>query len=161
MWKNKHIIVALLVAPVLAITAYFSVDYFVAERPHAALPGSDYPLVAKSNCRYDSGECELENGDVKLRMTATNTESNHTRLNLTSVLALSSVKVALAYSVEDNAAPVDLVADNQEATSWSIELGEITSDDARLRLVVTAGESRYFAEVPIVFFTEREAFGTR
>ena len=68
MFKNKHVVIAMLVAPVLAIMAWFAVDYFVGERPHAATPGSAYTLVAKSNCRYASGQCDLENADFKLRI---------------------------------------------------------------------------------------------
>jgi hypothetical protein len=30
MWTNKHVIIAMLVAPVLAIMAWFAVDYLVA-----------------------------------------------------------------------------------------------------------------------------------
>ena len=62
------IVIALLVAPVLALIAYFAVDAVVAEKPEKALAGSSYPLVAKSNCRYASGRCSLENGDVQLEI---------------------------------------------------------------------------------------------
>ena len=51
MWKNKHVVVAMLVAPILAILAWFAVDSMVAERAHSAKPGASYKLVAKSNCR--------------------------------------------------------------------------------------------------------------
>ena len=66
MFSNKHVLVAMLVAPVLAIMAWFAVDYFVAERPHAAEEGATYTLLAKSNCRYASGKCDLENADFEL-----------------------------------------------------------------------------------------------
>jgi NADH:ubiquinone oxidoreductase subunit 3 (subunit A) len=61
MFKNWHVIIAMIVAPILAVLAWFAVDYFVAERPHAAKEGAAYSLIAKSNCRYDSGQCDLEN----------------------------------------------------------------------------------------------------
>ncbi|NOQ87942.1 MAG: hypothetical protein GQ550_03380, partial [Gammaproteobacteria bacterium] len=50
--KNKHLILAMFVAPVLAIIAYSSVDTIVSEQPQAAMQGSSYKLAAKSNCRY-------------------------------------------------------------------------------------------------------------
>ena len=71
MWKNKHVILAMLIAPVLAIIAWFSVDYFVAERPHEARPGASYPLVAKPNCRRLSERCDLVNEDFRLGMNIT------------------------------------------------------------------------------------------
>ena len=63
MFKNKHFIVALLIAPILAIIAYFGVDIAVSEKPHAAKKGQSYKLVSKSNCRYTSGLCDMENGE--------------------------------------------------------------------------------------------------
>ncbi|MEO1479737.1 MAG: hypothetical protein AAFV01_14285, partial [Bacteroidota bacterium] len=39
------------------------------EKPHEAVDGQAYPLRVMSNCRYPSGECELENGDVRVRLT--------------------------------------------------------------------------------------------
>ncbi len=159
MWKNKHVVVAMLVAPVLAIIAYFATDYFVAEKPHAARTGASYPLVVKSNCRYESGECELVNGDVRLLLTA-DREAGSTRLRLASPLTLRDAKVAVATPSDGDPRPVALVADDDTARSWSMNLDPAIGAEASLRLVVTAGESRYFAEVPTVFF-DYEPFGTR
>ncbi|GAL14113.1 hypothetical protein JCM19233_5125 [Vibrio astriarenae] len=36
MFKNKHFIVALIVAPILAIIAYFGIDIASVKKPHAA-----------------------------------------------------------------------------------------------------------------------------
>ncbi len=60
MFRNKHLILAFLIAPVLAIIAWFSVDYFVAEKPHSAKPGASYELIAKPNCRRFSRRCDLK-----------------------------------------------------------------------------------------------------
>ena len=68
MFKNKHVVIAMLVAPVLSILAWLAVDYFISERPHVAESGATYALIAKSNCRYDSGQCDLENSDFSLSM---------------------------------------------------------------------------------------------
>ena len=69
MFTNKHIIVALLVTPVLAVLAWFAVGAFVGEKPQQAAPGQSYPLVERSNCRYDSGQCDLHNEDLQLSIT--------------------------------------------------------------------------------------------
>ncbi|HAN68249.1 MAG TPA: hypothetical protein DCQ70_07120, partial [Halieaceae bacterium] len=68
MFSNRHVIIALLVAPLLSIGAWFAVGQLVGEQPQQAEAGSDYPLLAKSNCRYDSGRCELANGDLELEI---------------------------------------------------------------------------------------------
>ena len=66
MFTNKHVIVALIVAPVLSVLAWYAVGSFTGEQPTPAEPGQSYPLVEKSNCRYPSGECELENEDFSV-----------------------------------------------------------------------------------------------
>ena len=66
MFTNKHVVVAMLVAPILAILAWFAVDALVSERPHVAHEGGAYRLAAKPSCRYASGMCELENADLKI-----------------------------------------------------------------------------------------------
>ncbi len=40
---NKHVVIAMLVAPVLAVIAYFAVDASVSEAPKAAQPGKKLP----------------------------------------------------------------------------------------------------------------------
>ncbi|MGY0646152.1 MAG: hypothetical protein ACW7DN_16410, partial [Paraglaciecola chathamensis] len=62
MFKNKHIITALIVTPLLAIAGYFATDYIVSERPQQAQQGGQYQLAALPNCRYASGKCGLKNG---------------------------------------------------------------------------------------------------
>ena len=37
--KNKHVVTATLVAPLLALMAYFAIDFFVGEPPQAAREG--------------------------------------------------------------------------------------------------------------------------
>ena len=68
---NRHFVIALIVAPILAIIAWFAVDKLVAPPPVAAQPGQSFKLIAKPNCRYDSGQCELVNGDVRVKLEPT------------------------------------------------------------------------------------------
>lgn len=67
MFKNKHFIIALLIAPILSLIAYFGTDMALSEKPHAAKEGESYKLASKSNCRYTSGLCDMENGDFKVK----------------------------------------------------------------------------------------------
>ena len=66
--KNRHVLVASLVAPLLALLAWFAIDFFTSETPHAAVEGQSYALVEKPNCRYDSGLCGLKNNDFELEL---------------------------------------------------------------------------------------------
>ena len=42
MWKNKHVIVALIVAPILSILAWFAVGAIVGDQAKVAEPGTAY-----------------------------------------------------------------------------------------------------------------------
>lgn len=156
MWKNKHVIAAMLVAPVLALIAYFAVDYFVSERPHAAKPGVDYPLVARSNCRYASGSCDLVNGEFKLTIRATPERRGSLALTLQSHFPLVGASIGLASAPGAESRPTALSADDAERRAWSGVVAEPSSEQATLQIVAVAGESRYFAEVPTVFLIAEE-----
>ena len=43
--KNKHMVIAMLMAPVLALISYYAVNALVSETPHAAEAGQSYLLV--------------------------------------------------------------------------------------------------------------------
>ena len=150
MFRNKHLIIAMLVAPVLAIMAWFAVDYFVAERPHAAREGAAYTLVAKSNCRYDSGQCDLENGDFKLSIRPTSSTAGSLLLEMTSNFPLQSATVGL---VNDGlpAAPVSMEATAENALLWVGRIDLPAGSNSELRIAVTAQGAAWYAEVPTDF----------
>lgn len=55
----------MIVAALLAVITWFAVYRLVAERPHIAREGRAYLLIARSDCRYTSGQCSLENASFK------------------------------------------------------------------------------------------------
>ncbi len=153
MWKNKHVVVAMLVAPVLAVLAWFAVDYFVAERPHSAEPGAAYPLVAKSNCRYDSGRCDLENADFEIALLPQRITPGAVSIRLESRFPLQQATLGL---VEKGIAapPVRMQADDEEKTAWLAQITAPASSDSMLRVGVVSDDATFFAEVPVVFLVE-------
>lgn len=150
MFKNKHVVVAMLVAPVLSILAWFAVDYFISERPHAAKVGASYALIAKSNCRYDSGQCDLENGDFELTLRPTEIGESMITLDLESRFALLQATVGLVNNGIETE-PTGMVSTGTGATLWSTMLARPQNDESTLRIAVVAQGATYFAEVPIVF----------
>lgn len=160
MWKNKHLVVSMLVAPVLAVVAYFATDYVVSEPPHAARAGETYPLMARSNCRYASGQCDLVNGDVELKLSMQTSSTGQAQLLLSSVLPLKAAGIAIAADAGKEAPPTPLEAANPSFTQWRHVLPLKPDDTATLRLAVAAGDSHYYAEVPAVFL-QAEITGSR
>jgi len=156
MWKNKHVIIAMLVAPLLAIGAWYAVDYMVTERAQAARPGAAYPLLAKSNCRYDSGQCDLVNSEVELTLTPIELQPEQTVLLLESEFAPAQATVALASGDDEvvGTAVAQQPADGH--TRMTVTIPAYADPAATLRIAVTIQESLYFAEVPTVFLRAGE-----
>ena len=155
MFKNKHVVIAMLVAPVLAVLAWFAVDYFVAERPHAAKPGAAYPLIAKSNCRYDSGQCDLENADFELTLRPIRIGADSAVLELSSRFALQSATVALVEGGSEQI-PVSMTPAQQDKLTWTGEIAVATDVGSAIRLAVVAQEATWFAEVPVTWIVSRD-----
>jgi hypothetical protein len=150
MFKNKHVIVAMLVAPVLSILAWLSVDYFVGERPHAAQPGSAYLLIARSNCRYDSGQCDLANKDFEITLRATRIGDARMTLEALSKFPLQQSTIGLVESgIEGPPLPMDKL--DTSAMRWGATLSRPDSADSTLRVAVLAQGATYYAEVPVTF----------
>ena len=149
MFTNKHMIIALLVTPVLAMLAWFAVDAFLGEEPQQAAPGQSYPLVERSNCRYDSGQCDLRNEDMRLSITFASTLPGPTLL-LSSSHILDYVLLGVAADGEDGK-PLSLRKQDSQGLKWVLSLDELPSRDQRLQVVVSAGGSNWFADTSTVF----------
>ena len=148
MLRNRHVITALLVAPILAVLAWFAVGNLVGERATPAQAGQSYPLVARSNCRYESGQCDLENED--LRLTLSFESSFGGALELRSSHALDSVLMAVAdVSAEPN--PRHMQPQDTDGRRWRLPLNARPGVNDRIRLVAEAGGARYFAEAQTLF----------
>ena len=151
MWKNKHIIVAMLVGPMLAIMAWFAVDWYVAEQPHAAKAGESYSLIVKSNCRYESGQCDLTNNDFKLIIRPAQLYSYQTLLTIDSEFALGKVSVALVSDDVETPAVAELGGESNLSERWAIRIPAAPEETSTFRIAVTAQGAVYYAEVPVIF----------
>ncbi len=144
MFSNRHVIIALLVAPLLSIGAWFAVGQLVGEQPHLAEAGRDYPLIAKSNCRYDSGRCALTNGNLELEIDV-QAQSSGWQLRLQASHPLEGAVVAIE-EAGATAAPRAMHPDESSPQRWVLNLPALPTEGARLQLVAAAGGSRYFAD---------------
>ncbi|MDJ0761146.1 MAG: hypothetical protein QNJ19_17260 [Woeseiaceae bacterium] len=147
MFRNKHMILAFLIAPVLAIIAWFSVDYFVAERPHSAKPGASYELIAKPNCRRYSQRCDLKNEDVELSISVPAYDASGIDVELDSTIVIDRAAVGLA-----DGAPAALTIVDADGKRWVGRVAGSVDSASTLRIAVIASESTFYAEVPTVFF---------
>jgi hypothetical protein len=150
-WKNKHLLVATLMAPILALIAYFGVNYLVGEKPHAAEAGQTYKLVEKPNCRYASGLCGLKNGDFELVLDFEKSGEDRFKLKLVSVFPLEGVLLAVVEGEDDEKQPEEMQATGIDGLNWSLDIVIPNPESHRLRLVVSSNEALYFGDVATTF----------
>jgi len=150
---NKHVVIAMIVAPILAVMAWFAAGQFTGETPQAAVPGQSYPLVEKSNCRYPSGACDVENEGLRLRLTAG--EAGGNELLLTSSHPLDGVVLGLG-SADEETEPAAMRAADGQRLEWRLQLGAAPLPVQRIRLVALAAGSSYFADVGTTFLQPQD-----
>lgn len=158
--KNRHLVVAALVAPVLALMAYFGADYVVGERPEAAVAGQDYPLVEQPGCRYAGGACGLKNADFELRITIEPGAGDAALLRVDSVFPLDGVVAARVSAEGGESEPQGMRRSEPGGRAWAVELPAPGAGSDRLRIVALAAGAKYYGEVGTAFVqAPEEPFG--
>lgn len=154
MFTNKHVVIALIVGPILAILAWIGVGQIAGETAAPAVSGKSYPLVEKSDCRYESGHCKLENADFKLllRMEQRGLDAV---LVLTSVHALEGVMMSVAEPGSETT-PFAMRASDAQNVEWVIPLEELPAPPQRLYLVASSGGVQYFGDAATLFIKRHE-----
>jgi len=158
MFKNKHIITALIVTPILSLMGYFAADYYVSERPHQAKSGESYQLVQLPNCRYASGQCGLKNGNFKVTVTGDATDSGGLSLRLESEFSLDEVYVSVVNSAEEQEAPTQMKSLSDDRKNWQVSLFVPNATERLLRLAVTSAGAIYYAESGMAFLNYETSF---
>lgn len=149
--RNKHLMTAALVAPILALISYFAIDAFVGESPHAARPGQSYRLAEKPNCRYESGSCGLKNGDFELLLRPDLTVGESLVLILESEFPLDGVVLALIDAEAGESSPQDMQPRNDSGLVWSLEMPRPDPQNSRLRLAASANEALWYGDAALKF----------
>lgn len=157
MWKNKHILIAMLVTPVLGLLGYFAVSALVGEKPHVAEEGQSYLLIEKPNCRYNSGMCGLKNGDFELDLSFEWRGDDGMFLMLKSEHPLDGILVAMVDPAIDKGVPAKMSAAGDGGLSWTLDLPRPNPERHRLRLAASAGKVLYFGDVATKFTLDKDA----
>jgi hypothetical protein len=105
--------------------------------------------VEKSNCRYASGACDLENVDFKASL-AYRDGADGGYLQLDSSHPLSGALVSVGPSGADPA-PQSMVSGDVSAKRWTLPLPTRPDSASRIRLVMRAAGSKYFVEASTAF----------
>jgi hypothetical protein len=149
--KNKHLAMAMLMAPVLALVSYYAVNAIVSETPHAAEAGQSYQLAEKPNCRRGGGNCSLKNGDFELELSVEWFGDDRMLLKLGSVHPLDGVLVSLVENEADDKRPVEMRPMGDDGLVWSLDMARPNPERHRLHLVASSNQSLYFGDVAMKF----------
>ena len=159
--KNKHLILAMFIAPLLAVIAYFAVDQVVSEKPQAAIEGASYKLVAKSNCRYKSGICTLENGDIEVKLRVEIIDNSRAEVFLSSEIPVQSALVSfvddLGYETISRE-PRLMVTSVEYPDTWSAVIDSVPTEKSILRLALRISDTLYYAETTAIFIEYETSF---
>jgi len=148
-FKNKHVLVALVVTPILAILAWFATGMLVDEKEHVMKDGSVYTLVVRPNCRWESGTCTLTNSDLKIDITGKYT--NYTlELAIKSPIPLTEVKIA--YDKNDN--PQSIVYDKK--TGLWVGVLDLKHKAEFINAVFIVNETVFYAQFPTTFLNPKD-----
>jgi len=151
MFKNKHLLVATLMAPILGLIGYFAVSALVGEKPKPAQAGQSYMLVEKPNCRYSSGLCGLKNSDFELEIRFDRLPGERLLLKLQSEYPLDGVMLAQMVNEDDDSPPKPMRAMGQDGLNWSMEIWNPDPENQRLRLVASSGGAYYIGDAALKF----------
>lgn len=151
MLTNKHVVAALIIAPILAVLAYLAVDVSLSEPGAAPQSGQSYPLVSGAKCRYQSGQCVMKNGNFKIVLVADRVDPDTLQLKLRSDFPLEGARVALAFEDGTENPPTEMMATGDDRRQWQVQLLERDVRAEILRVVVASGDSYYFGSTGLVF----------
>lgn len=154
-FKNKHIIAAIIVTPVLAILGYMFADSLVREKPHAAVEGQTYPLVAKSNCRFSSGECDLQNLAFDAKLTV-DVENN--LIHLTSSHPLENAMMGFVDQRGAEIPPARMAPSADDDRKWSMKMAVQAGAGSVVRVALQANNTHYFGDSTMEFATYKTTF---
>jgi hypothetical protein len=166
LFSNKHVVAALIISPILALVSYFAVDQVLVELPQLAQAGQSYPLLAKSNCRYESGRCDLRNADFQASLTVTTSKGGDevTRqvLQLTTSHIVQDIKVGFkdvkSQHENDSGAPQSMSRADDNKKSWSHIMPMPVSLNTQLMIVIFSNGVRYYADTTMGFSEYKTSF---
>ena len=148
-FKNKHVIVAMIVAPILAILSWYATGFIVDEKEHAMKDGAIYTLVVRPNCRWASGKCTLSNSDLQIDITGKYT-SHTLELDIKSPVPLSEIKIA--YDKKDK--PQSMVY-NKEKDVWQGIL-DLKYKTQFINAVFVINSTVLYAQFPTTFLNPKD-----
>jgi hypothetical protein len=145
---SRHLVIALMVAPLLAVAGWWASGLLYSQEPGPAQKGGVYPLLEKSNCRYASGQCLLENIDFTIALTYVSGLDGHFLLARASH-PLSDI--LLAVGEDEQSAPQSMDRRGTNSREWRLALDGRPGAAARIRLVARSADVIWYGDAATHF----------
>ncbi len=143
---NRHLKIAILIAPLLALMAYgLNALYYEPQTP----PG-DYSLTMVGDCQPLTGSCTLKSGSFKINLISL-IKNEKKQLLLLPNQALQTLSLALT---DQSGQYRDMkMVKLSGGKYWQVDVSEllILDDFTQFRLAMSTGRSQYFREGKISF----------
>ncbi|HIQ07282.1 MAG TPA: hypothetical protein EYH35_02365 [Thiotrichaceae bacterium] len=133
---NRHLKLAVILAPFLAIGGYIAADYYSTNAQEKQLL---LPLTGQDECHLVNARCLLTNGDLQVNLSVSDS-----MLSLMSSHSLDQVLVSV-----NSKEPIVLIQGKNTLRWHSAE--KINARGNKLRLFIRIEKARYIAEVEVIW----------
>ncbi len=142
---NRHLKVAILMAPLLAIGAYVITGYFVSSKQ---VKDSNGRLYIAGQCLPTENSCTFTSPNVDLRVVS-NEQKGQQQLALLSTESINNLTVALG--VNDQFKQFEIMkSDNNRYWQIKLQANDQIKDFTQIRIAFIMNENSYFAESEVL-----------
>ena len=139
--SNRHMKLAIILAPLLAIGGYILAGIYLDDKMDAQ-QGTDKPLSLQPGCQLLTGVCELLHREIAVNI-AIEEKDGRQLFYLSASTPLRGVLAAFGDSPPRN------MLSRGDTKKWVLELQNPVHNGQTAKLVISGGKHRYFAEIPV------------
>lgn len=144
---NRHVKIALIMAPILALASYGITGYF---QPKIEQKAGDYELRLTGSCRPSDNSCVLTSGDFEI-MLISSIKNEKRQLGIVTNLPIAYMSLAMSNDNHDFIQFKMMKSDDKKYWQVALEENQKLELFSNIRLAANAGKSNYFIETAIQF----------
>ncbi|WP_457667573.1 hypothetical protein [Thiolapillus sp.] len=138
--SNRHIKLAIILAPLLAIGGYILTGILLEEKIDAQ-PGTAKAMTLQPDCHLLSDKCELLHREIAANIAIEEKRGKQIVYLATSV----AIRGALLSAGDSRPQPM---TNRGTAKRWKLELDHSVAEGTPVRLALAGKKHQYFAEIP-------------
>lgn len=139
--SNRHMKLAIILAPLLAIGGYILAGIYLDDKMDAQ-QGTDKPLSLQPGCQLLTGVCELLHREIAVNI-AIEEKDGRQLFYLSASTPLRGVLAAFGDSP-----PLPMLSRGDEK-KWVLEPQNPIVPGTQVKLAISGDKNRYFAEIPV------------